>query len=433
MNSTRHRTIWWSAAGVLGLVVLIAFAAMSARLSGDSANSSSTEQFRPVQVEAAKVATSTLNPSLNLVGQIVAMPERTAVVSSQSGGWLSSVAVVEGQKVQAGDVLVTLDSRRAESDLLRAKAVLSQRQANLANLRQGSLPEEIDQAQHALDVAQANVDTMQTELSALENLLVRKEISQVQYKTKEKALKAAQAMLGSARANLKLMELGTRPELIAEAQAQVDVAAADVKAAQLAVDWCTIRSPIEGNSVQLSARQGQFIDRAVPLATITDLSELFAQLRIPSVALANVQIGTPVEVRVTAFPHDVFTGKVLRRSGEADPLSGDLNMYVTIKNPEDRLRPGLACTAQVWLPPIEGALTVPISAIADHDGKAVVTVIRNGEAKETVVSVGAQAGGRAQVIEGLSEGDVVATKGGYGLPDDYPVEIVTQRDAAEEP
>ena len=75
--------------------------------------------------------------------------------------------------------------------------------------------------------------------------------------------------------------------MIAEVQAQVDIASADVKAAELAVDWCTIRSPIDGVVVQLSARQGQFIDRAVTLATVTDLSEMFAKFQIPSDVLAN--------------------------------------------------------------------------------------------------------------------------------------------------
>ena len=172
----------------------------------------------------------------------------------------------------------------------------------------------------------------------------------MQYETKEKALEAAQATLASAEANVKLMQQGTRPEMIAEAQAQVDMAAADVKSAQLAVDWCTIRSPIDGVVVQLSARRGQFIDRAVPLATVTDLCEMFAKLQIPSDALANVHIGTPVEVHVTAFPGKTFAGKVSRRSGEADPLSGDLTMFVTIGNQDDRLRPGLACLRKFGCP-----------------------------------------------------------------------------------
>ena len=421
-----HRRTWLGVTVGLALAVA-AVAVVAAVLLFDRDTSSSApaaNAVQPVQVEATKVVQTSLHPSLDLVGQIAAIPEHTAVVSSQAGGWISSVDVVEGQAVHAGDTLLTLDSRRADSNLLRAKAVLAQAQATLAKLQQGYLPEEITAAEQACKLAKANVDSLQTEVSALDDLLKRDEISRVQYETKQKELEAAQATLASAVANLKLRQRGTRPEAIAEAQAQVDVAAADVQASQLAVDWCTICSPIDGVVVQLAARRGQFFDQAIPLATITDLSEVFAQLRIPSDAVAKVEVGAPVDVLVPAFPDDVFHGAVSRRSGEADPLSGDLNMFVTLKNPDRRLRPGFSCRAQVWLPPINDALVVPVSAIADHDGRTVVTAVRDGKANEVAVTTGAQADGLVQLLGGLAVGDVVATKGGYGLPNGYPVAAV---------
>jgi hypothetical protein len=97
-----------------------------------------------------------------------------------------------------------------------------------------------------------------------------------------------------------------------------------------------------------------------------------------------------------------------------------------VKNPDDRLRPALACRAQVWLPPISDALVVPVSAIGDHDGRSVVTVIRDGKAEEIGITLGKEAEGCVQVVSGLAQGDLVAIKGGYGLPDGYPVEIVSK-------
>jgi len=431
MNQDLRRNLRLVAAVSIALVSLLIAVQLLRSYSGQSNDSTSPDDRRPVEVEVARVEKTTLHPSLDLVGQIIAIPERTAVVSSQAGGWISSIAVVEGQSIDAGDTLLKLDARLPESNLLRAQATLAEKQATLAKLKRGNLPEEITAARQARRGAQANVDSLRAELAALDDLLNRKEISKLQYETKQKALEAAEATLGSADANLKLMEQGTRPEMIAEAQAQVDGAAADVKAAQLAVDWCTVRSPIDGVVVQLSARQGQFIDRAVPLATITDLSQVFAQFQIPSDALANVPIGTPVDVRVTAFLKETFAGKVSRRSGEANPLSGDLTMFVAVNNQDGRLRPGLACQGQVALPPIADALAVPTAAIADHNGQAVVTAIHNGKASETEVTVGTQADGLVQILSGLSPGELVATKGGYGLPDGYPVEAVGVGSAAE--
>jgi multidrug efflux pump subunit AcrA (membrane-fusion protein) len=413
---------------ILLAVLLVGAVALPSlrRLVFGSLDSPDHDAVRPVQVEAVRVLQTTLHPSLDLVGQIVAVPERTAVVSSQAGGWVDRVTAIEGQQVRAGETLLALDARLAGSDLRRAQATLAEKQAALARLKQGNLPEEIDTAREERDGARATVEGLESELSALQDLVARKEISQVQYVSKRKALETAQAALSGAEAKLHLMEHGPRPEAIAEAQAQVDAATADVKAAELAVEWCTIRSPIDGFVVQLDARRGQFLDRAAALAKIIDLSQLFAQLRIPSDSLAAVRKGTAVDVRVAAFPNDVFRGQVARLSGEADASSGDLTAYVSVDNADGRLRPGLSCTAHVWLTELKDALAVPVSAVADHSGTRVVTLIQDGKATEVPVTVGVAAEGLVQITNGLSAGDMVATKGGYGLPEGYPVEIVSQ-------
>ncbi len=436
MKSDPRGKLWNATMGGLLILAVIFGGAMTVpslrQLVFGPLNSPTGDAVKPVQVEAATVEQITLHPSLDLVGQIAAIPERTAVVSSQAGGWVNRVAVVEGQEVRTGDTLLTLDSRLAESDLSRVQAALAEKQAALARLKQGNLPEEIDAARRERDGAQATVEGLQSELSALQDLVDRKEISQVQYQSKQKALETAQAALAAAQARMLLMEHGTRPKAIAEAQAQVDAAKADMKAAELAVAWCTIRSPIDGVVVQLAARRGQYFDRAAVLATIIDLSKLFAQLRIPSDALEGVKIGTTVDVRVAAFPKDVYQGQVERLSGEADALSGDITVYVGVVNPNSRLRPGLGCSAHVWLTEIKGALAVPVKAVADHDGTPVVTLIRDGKAAEAPVVLGSEAEGLVQIISGLAAGDLVATKGGYGLPEGYPVEVISKEDVTRQ-
>ena len=60
-----------------------------------------------------------------------------------------------------------------------------------------------------------------------------------------------------------------------------------------------------------------------------------------------------------------------------------------------------------------------------------MTVIRDGKAEETGVTLGKEAEGNVQVVSGLAQGDLVAVKGGYGLPDGYPVEIVSKDDSTK--
>jgi multidrug efflux pump subunit AcrA (membrane-fusion protein) len=379
----------------------------------------------PVPVEAVKVEAAALRPTLDLVGTIVAVPERVAVVSPQLGGWVEKVHVVDGQTVHAGDVLVTFDSRIAKADLEHARAAVAEKQAVLARLKRGYLPREIEVARQDRAKAKAMLEGLIAEVEALDELRKRSEVSKVLLETKLKAMKAAEAAFASADAHAKLLEEGTPPELIAEAEALLDSMKSAYHHAQLTVDLCTITSPIDGLVVRLLARQGQHFNQASPLVTIIDLSEVFVQLRIPGAEFANVQEGTPVEVTVTSLPGRTFAGKIVRINGEADPLTGNIDAFAAVTNDKTLLRPGLGCRARVSLPEIPDALSVPISAIADHAGKAIITVIREDKAIEVEVELGVHATDSVQVVKGLSAGDTVITAGGYGLPEGCPVKIVS--------
>ena len=168
-------------------------------------------------------------------------------------------------------------------------------------------------------------------------------------KPKPRRLKSAEAALASAQEHVKLLEAGTRPEMIDEAQGLLDAAKADLAQAQLALQWCTITSPIDGVVVQLLARQGQFLDRAAALATVIDLSEVFVQLRIPSRQFTKVNTGTQVDIQLASLPGRSFSGQVTRISGQADPATGNVNVFAAVKNDDQRPASGLklsgACLA----------------------------------------------------------------------------------------
>ena len=387
----------------------------------------------PVSVQAVAAESQTLRPSLDLVGTIVAIPEKTASVSSQLPGWVEKLAAVEGQEVHAGDAIAFLDARTAHTDLERAKAIVAEKTAVLTRLKRGYLPQELEAARQDRDKSKAAMEAAQGELAALKELRARNEISAVQYETKQKLLTQAEAAYASASAHAKLIEQGTATELIDEAQAFLDAAKADLEHSQLALKWCKITSPIDGTVVLLPARQGQFFDRAIPLATIMDLSEVFVQLRVPSSEFSKVRSGTAVELELTAAPGRKIAGVVTRIGSQADPLTGNLDVFATVKNEADLLlRPGLSCHARVWLPEIHDAVVIPVSAVADRSGTAVVTVIRDGQAHEIDVVLGVETRDQVQVLKGISPGDMVATAGGYGLPDGCPVKFVTDLAAARD-
>lgn len=380
---------------------------------------------QPVPVEAVQVSLTTLHPSVDLVGTLVVLPERSTVISPQIGGWIEKVCVVEGDKVKQGDEVVVFDSRLAQADVMKAEALVAEDQATLARLKRGYLPQEIEAARQEVRKCDEEADAIAREVAAVEPLWKNGEVPDLQYQKLNASRRAAEAAQAAAQAHLDLLLAGTPPEEIAEAEARLAMAKAELTAARLNLDLCRITSPIAGTVTQLFARQGAFAERSVPLMKVDDLSRLFMQVRIPSAYMAEVAGGARVEVSLATYPGQDFSGTVARISGEADPATGDMDAFVEIANDNGLLRPGLACRAKLWLPERSGVLAIPRSAVADHSGTAVVTVIKNGKAFEVEVTLGVQTDDQIEITQGLAASQWVVTEGGYGLPNGCPVKIVS--------
>jgi multidrug efflux pump subunit AcrA (membrane-fusion protein) len=416
----RHNSRWLV---LLAPAALLVFSASGCKQAASAEEEESNLPKQPVPVRAVRVEKTVLKPSIDLVGTLVAIPERTILVSPQTAGWIQEIKVVEGGRVRAGEELLRLDSRFAEAEYARAVAAVNQQTAILDRLKHGPRPEEIEIARHEADKARTTMEALREEIEALKPLRARNEVSLVQFQKAQSSLRAAEADSAAAAARLKLLELGTRPEEIAEAEARLEVAKAELTTAKLNLALCRVTSPIEGMVTQLTARPGMYVDRSATLATIVDLSEVFMQIRIPSAYLARVKLGAKVDVRVASLEGKTYSGTIARMSGQADPATGDVDALASINNDDGLLRPGLACRGCLWLPELAGVVAIPHAAVADRSGTPVVTLVHDGKARETEVTLGIQTRELTQVLAGVSPGDWVVTEGGYGLPDDCPVTI----------
>lgn len=235
----------------------------------------------PVAVRAVKAERANLRPSIDVVGSIVPISERTASVSPQVAGWMQKISVVEGEHVRAGQEILRLDPRMAESELAKATASVDEKTAITERLKHGARPEEIEMARHDAHKAQAAMEALRGEVAALKALRASNEVSAVQFQKTGALLQAAEAENASAAVKLKLLQAGTRPEEIAEAEARLAAAKTERAAAKLNLEWCTITSPLDGTITQLTARQGTYVDHTATLATVVDLTRVFMQIRVP--------------------------------------------------------------------------------------------------------------------------------------------------------
>ncbi len=381
------------------------------------------EPLRPVEIETAVAITEDLQPTVELVGSLMAQPEKTVELSSQVSGIVQKVLVREGQEVAADAELVKLDDRAAQSALDKARAACDEAAANLGLLKRGPLPAEVEEARQELKKATQAAASLKAKYAALKPLKDEKEISDIKYEEARTDLEGAEADRETAAAKLSVIQAGTRPENIAQAEAHLRAAQADVGAQELAAALCVIKSPISGVVMQLPVRQGMYLQPATTVATIMDLGVLFAKFKLPSAQLAQVAEGTPVVVKVLALGETAQDGTIVRIRHEADPQTADVEAFASVDNAAKLLRPNLACRILVTLPEAKNSLAIPSSAVSDKDGTPVVTLIREGKAHEVPVKPGIRTSDKTQIVEGLAPGDIVATKGGYGLPDGCPVVV----------
>jgi len=132
---------------------------------------------------------------------------------------------------------------------------------------------------------------------------------------------------------------------------------------------------------------------------------------VPERYMAQVQMGLDVEVRVEAYPNEVFPGKVARINPTVDPQSRSFDVEAHVHNPDHRLRHGGFAKADVVVGTADKAITVPLEAVTRFAGVSKVFAIRDGTAQEVEITIGTQGPGWVEALGGLEADDVVVTSG----------------------
>ncbi len=278
-------------------------------------------------------------------------------VGSRVGGRVAKVAVIEGQKVKAGDVLVEL----APFDLLEhraeAQAELARLQARLDELKHGPRAQEIDAAEARLRYAKAELELAQSTYNRIKPSFQTHAVSAEQMDQAEKELKAATANLGQRQAELDLLKAGTRPEEIDQAQAAVKSAQASLDATNKQIDELTVKAPCDAVVESLDLRPGDMVPANAPVLSLLDLSHLWVRAYVPENHL-DLQLNQKLTVTVDSFPGRKFAGHIsfIAKQAEFTPNNVQtpeerskqvFRIKVTLDEGLDVLRPGMA--ADVWL------------------------------------------------------------------------------------
>lgn len=185
-----------------------------------------------------------------------------------------------------------------------------------------------------------------------------------------------------------------------------------------------VKAPMLGNSLRSSALESFVVSkrmasvgemvRAFPSTPVFELvmdDVLKLHVMVPERYMAQVQMGLDVEVRVEAYPNEVFPGKVARINPTVDPQSRSFDVEAHVLNPDHRLRHGGFAKAEVVVGTADKAITVPLEAVTRFAGVSKVFTVRDETAREVEIAIGTQGPGWVEALGGLQAGDVVVTSG----------------------
>jgi HlyD family secretion protein len=325
-------------------------------------------------------------------------------ISSDVTARVSQLAIVEGQQVTEGQVLLRLDPAQFEAAVARAEAALSQSQAQVANQQASLLRSQRD---HERLLALRARDTLLVIAQQVEDAKTGVEMASANVSASEFGVKQAMASLDEARDRL---------------------------------SKTVFRAPISGMVTRLTIREGETVvigtmnNPGSLLLTISDLSVVEVVVQVDETEVPGLTVGDSAKVDIDAFPNMPFTGRVTEighsaiRPPSSAAASGtqaavDFEVVITLDPSSVALRPDLSATAEIVTDMRSDVVAVPILSLtvrvpptaddpaparSDAEGEVEgVFVVREGRAVFAPVVLGIAGLEYFEAISGLQPGDTV--------------------------
>src|SRR5262245_35125640 len=296
-------------------------------------------------IQTWKVQPMDLEHLLVLTGSVGHNENRFVQVASNVGGRVADISVDLGQTVRKGEPVAWIESvelSRAWDELV--KALVDQRVARRAFERAQSLRD-------------AQV------------------LSTSDYQMLEATHLAKQVEVGTAERTLRLY--GEPAEAIAAVKGAVEENA-ELPPAAGGPRRLAVRAPFTGKVIERVVTPGTLVDALRPLVGIADLSEVWVFLKAYEKDLPLLAQGLSVSVRTEAYPQETFTGRIDFLGSVVDTATRTVQVRATVRNPEERLRPGMFVTARVDVPKpraeAHSVVAVPQSALQTLESRSVVFV-----------------------------------------------------------
>jgi RND family efflux transporter MFP subunit len=382
------------------------------------------EPVRPVRT--AVVAAGDETHVRQFPGKVEAA--RKAELAFQVPGLLVDLPVKEGQAVKKGEVIARLrpDEFKARLDSLKGR--LDQARAALTALRAGERTEQRRRLEAEVRAGEAKLANARAEMDRMDRGLRAAAVSRTDFDVAVRNYKLAQENLEAARQALEKGQSGREEDIEAQ-EGAVRGLEGQVVEADLQLADTTLRAPFDGVIARRFVEQSQNVPAKQPVVRFQDVDEVEIKVDVPEAVMATVRAADIVSLaaEVAGAPGVQFP-VALREVGQvADPVTQTFQARVVMKSPDGvRVLPGMTATATLTYrraAVLGDRILVPVAAVSKQPaGEQVVWVLGpDGAVSPRPVKLGAATGDRVEVPDGLRPGDRVVVAGVRFLRDGMKV------------
>ena len=296
--------------------------------------------------------------------QVVRVSGNIEVTDAELGfklaGRVEAREVDEGQPVKAGQVIARLEKADLAQEVALRGAEVEVARTALAELEAGSRPEEIAQAEAALEWAKAEAHRAALEHARQKGLREQAVATQREYEIAEANLKTTQAKVREAEERLALLRKGPRQEQLEQARARLQQAKEALGLAQTRLSYATLVSPLAGLVLSKNVEPGEYVAPGTPVVTVGDLEHPWLRAYINETDLGRVKVGQPAAVTTDTYPTKRYSGRITFISSQAEFTPKNVQTYkervklvyrikIELANPNLELKPGMPADAQIRL------------------------------------------------------------------------------------
>jgi RND family efflux transporter MFP subunit len=375
------RSLYWLAAAA---PLLAGLAACSKK----HAPQASAIPGQPPVVAVVPAVRQTLDNTVTLVAEF--RPNREIDVMAKVSGYVKSINVDLGDRVQTGQVLATLEIPEMADDLNRAEASINRSTAETQRAR-----EDVRRAESASQMAQLQFDRLSNVVKARPGLVAQQEIDNARARALE-----ASAQLAAARSSLIAAEEAVR------------VNRADESRVKTMFAYTKVTAPFPGVVVRRFAEVGAMVQagtssqtNVLPIVRLAQDNVLRLQLPIPESNVPRVKVGFPVSVHIPTLDLTI-PGKIARYSGQLILATRTMLAEVDIPNGDLKIKPGMFAEVLFSFDARVNALTVPLLAFdGSGENRKALIVTPAGLVEERNIATGIESSDLVEVLSGAQEGD----------------------------